>query len=259
MILQSPINLFFLGLKNQDLDALGALLDALGTSVEPPLPVMRGIAGLRKKPPASPVESPYEPGNILAERLLRRYLRIRAVQDTLTALDFKKAGPRAGLDDFVFSQIDFSVYKKIPEDDFAPFSRPGLDDFEDSFFKPFSLDREAAASMIGWAYQKTGGFFEIREDRLLGHPLLMSLMRSLQTSTAFVPLLSREELFTECVHLARGFGPVFTLFLRALDGAMVEHPDGASTDLSVRTDKGLTLRGTFHPRGKAYTITLASA
>ncbi|MDR2661592.1 MAG: hypothetical protein LBC31_01185, partial [Treponema sp.] len=93
-------------------------------------------------PLALPSALPADKAGPLGARLNRRYLRVRTVQDELGKLDFEKARPGAALDDFVFAQTDFSVYKKISAEEFGLFSA-GLEDYDDDFYAGnFRMDRE---------------------------------------------------------------------------------------------------------------------
>jgi hypothetical protein len=250
--------------------------------------IVGGAAGITNSGPAAaaavtcPGEEPRsirpsaEVPGLIGERLHRRYLRICAVQDELGKLDFTKTKPGAALKDLVFDQADFSVYKKISAENFALFSGPGLDDFGPPFFaKAFALDREKVGSLINNAYQRIGAFYYIKQEKLLFNPLLMAVMRTLHTSLEFAPVFTGEEIRTECtalLHYLMGknivekeilpFLPqiklIFFRLLEALDGVSLEHPDGMKTELSAvrAADTRITLKGTFHPRGKAYTIPL---
>jgi hypothetical protein len=223
-------------------------------------------------------------GGILGGRLDRRYRRIKIAQAELGKLDFTKAAPGTAFDDFVFAQIDFSIYRKIPAGEFALFSESGLEDFEAPFFpRFFRMDRKAVGTLIAQTYRPLDGFAVIKEDKLLKNPLLMAIMRTLHTSLEFAPFLEKEEILRECnrlirfleqrslerssleqgslgkgayFHLARGFGKLFSQLLLALDGARVIHADGMITGLSAVSGG---LKGTFRPHNKAYTIPLVTA
>jgi hypothetical protein len=196
--------------------------------------------------------------------LNRRYRRICFVQDELERLDFRKAGSGAAFNDFVFDQIDFSVYKKIADEDFALFSGEGLEDFESIFFEQsFHLNREKVKKLIAGAYTRTGGFYRIKQENLLSNPLLMSLLRTLHTSLAFTPLFTADLVLEECKRLRRFMenpGEMYGALLKAMHGAAFIHTGGIRTDLyAVQEENTLTLRGVFHPNGKAYTIVLAKS
>ncbi|MDR3248335.1 MAG: hypothetical protein LBT39_06070 [Treponema sp.] len=252
------------------LTAVPALPPELG------LPTLRDLAALRER--AAPAALAAPAAGLLGGRLDRRYRRIRFAQGELGRLDFSKAAPGTAFDDFVFAQIDFSIYQKIPAEEFALFSECGLEDFEDAFFpRFFRMDRKAVATLIAQTYRPLDGFAVIKEDKLLKNPLLMAVMRTLHTSLEFAPLLEKEAVLRECntllrfleqaplvgkrlFHLARGFGTLFAQLLLALDGARVIHADGMITGLSAASGaEGTVLKGTFRPHRKAYTIPLAAA
>ncbi|GHT79181.1 hypothetical protein FACS1894130_07210 [Spirochaetia bacterium] len=291
-------NRFCAGLKKQELVCadVSALLGVLGTLPPdaPEMPVLMSLARLASAAnDGSAAATTVTQSGLIAGRLHRRYLRICTVQDELGKLDFNKAKPGAVLNDFVFDQADFSVYKKISAEEFSLFSGPGLDDFGEPFFaKAFALDREKIGALINNAYQRIGAFYYLKQEKLLFNPLLMAMMRTLHTSLEFAPIFTGEEILTECTALFRYLTEknvveteilsdlnrtiklVFFRLLEALDGVSMEHPDGMKTGLSTvkttippteapsqpatpaATDMHITLRGTFHPRNKAYTIPL---
>jgi hypothetical protein len=267
-----------------------AFLRALGTlPAESPRPsLLLGIASLSAAAgsgAAPPEALPVGRAGPLGARLDRRYLRIRAVQDELGKLNFEKAKPGAALDDFVFEQTDFSMYKKIGAEEFSLFSAgAGIDDFDDGFYTgSFGMDREKTEAVISSAYRRIGAFYYINKEAHLRNPLLMAAMRTLHTSLAFRPLVTGEELRIEfaCVvrYLAensvvderaflpafQNFGAVYADLLGLLGGSAVLHGDGMITNLAAGPaeapggggGKGPALSGVFHPRGKAYTMRLA--
>ncbi|MDR2785492.1 MAG: hypothetical protein LBB83_06220 [Treponema sp.] len=270
-----------------------AFLRALGTlPAKGPRPgLLLGIASLsgaagggRTTPSALPSALPVDRAGPLGARINRRYLRVRAVQDELGKLDFEKAKPGDALDDFVFGQTDFSIYKKINAEDFSLFSA-GLDDYDDDFYAGFfRMDREKTGTVIDSAYRRIGAFYYMNREKHLHNPLLMGVMRTLHTSLAFRPLITGEELRAEFTGVVRylivnkvvdgkiflpsvqNFDAVYYDLLKALDGSSVIHGDGMITNLAVEpaTDAGFAdagkifaLKGTFHPRNKAYTMCLA--
>jgi hypothetical protein len=236
-------------------------------------PLLHGIAALSS---ARPSALPLAQAGKLGSRLNRRYLRIRAVQDALGKLNFNKAKPGTALNDFVFEQTDFSLYKKIAAEDFSLFDT-GLADFDDDFFtENFGVGREKTAALIASAYKRIGAFYYLNRESHLHNPLLMALMRNLHTSLAFRPVITGKELLAEFTGAFRrpvapgDFAVVYYEFLKLLDGSAVSHADGMITLLVVEpkagpgmgaafTDsgKGPALKGIFHPRGKAYTLHLA--
>jgi 8-oxo-dGTP pyrophosphatase MutT (NUDIX family) len=262
---------------NASLPWVRQLLRDLGTlpaDVRRELPLLFDIAVLCAASGAPPASwGPVRQG------LNRRYLRIRFVQGELERLDFNKAAPGAAFNDFVFDQIDFSMYKKIPEEEFTLFSGGGLEDFDPSFFeRAFRLSREKAGLLINAAYTRIGGFYYVKQEKLLANPLIMAILRNLQTSLEFGPLFTAGALQRECAallrfledgsevpgtrpeaafYLSEGFDRFFAALIRALHGSGLTHSDGMRTDLSaVHEAGGLTLKGTFHPQGKGYTIPL---
>jgi hypothetical protein len=268
-----------------------AFLRALGTlPAESPRPrLLLGIAALSAdngkaggSNTAQPV--PTAQAGLLGARLNRRYLRVRTVQDELGKLNFEKAKPGVALDDFVFEQTDFSMYKKIGEEEFSLFTA-GLEDFDDSFYTgSFRMDRKKTGRVVNGAYKRIGGFYYIKQEQQLYNPLLMAVMRTLHTSLAFVPLVTPEELraeFLAVVHYLtenkvvekqtflpamESFNAVYSTLLELLDGAAVLHGDNMVTTFTVepakaaalaRGESGPILKGVFHPRDKAYTMRLA--
>ena len=265
-----------------------AFLRALGTlPAKGPRPVLLpGIASLtaaRGGGRTAPAPLAADRAGTLGARLNRRYLRIRAVQDELGKLDFEKAKPGAALDDFVFEQTDFSMYKKIGAEDFSLFSA-GLEDYDDDFYAgSFRMDREKTGTLINSEYRRIGAFYYINQEKHLHNPLLMAVMRTLHTSLAFRPLVTEEELKAEFAGVVRylaakkvieekiffpavqNFNAVYCDLLKLLDGSAVIHGDGMITNLEVEpltdaaspgTEKIFALKGIFHPRNKAYTMRL---
>jgi hypothetical protein len=256
------------------------LLRDLGTfpaNVRQELPLLFDIAVLCGGKPPLGGRPPASWGPI-RQGLNRRYLRIRFVQGELGRLDFSKAAPGAAFNDFVFDQIDFSAYKKISEEEFTLVSGGGLEDFDASFFeRAFRLSREKAALLINAAYTRIGGFYYIKQEKLLANPLIMAILRNLQTSLEASPLFSAGALREECACLLRflegseapgarpeaafyfneGFDRFFAALIQALHGSGLTHSDGMRTDLVAVHEAGrLTLKGTFHPQGKGYTVPL---
>jgi hypothetical protein len=264
--------------RNIDLPRTRRLLSGLA-ALPPDMPgkpsLLTDVAALCAGTPGADPDAAVSWGPV-RRGLNRRYLRVRFVQSELERLDFKKAGPGVRFNDFVFDQIDFSAYKKIPAEEYSLYSREGLEDFEPPFFtRNFRLSREKTLALISGAYTRAEGFYCIRQEKMLFNPLLMSILRTLQTSLEFAPLFTGEAVRDECramFHLLRpgeaengaaflredGPDRLFASLLRALHGASMIHPDGMKTNLSaLQEENALFLRGAFHPQGKAYTITLA--
>jgi hypothetical protein len=200
--------------------------------------------------------------NTVRQRIESRYRRIRFVHQELAKLDAaakENAGNAASLsngsfEDFVFSRIDFSVYKKIDAEEFRLLFDEGLADYDEAFFrKAFNLSRDDVRSTIARSYIRVGPFFVSKSSG----PLLLSIMRTLHSSLEFAPLLDAGDV------------PVREQLLAVagvLDNIVIRHDDGMETRLFVpKADESTApstpagtaiLCGTFHPLNKAYTITL---
>jgi hypothetical protein len=186
----------------------------------------------------------------IRRRMESRYRRLCFVQQELANLDTAagnlRAAPAESFEDFVFGQIDFSLYRKIEEEEFRLLFDEGLEDFSEGFYvKAFGMGREDVRKTINGAYLKIGPY---RACKKAG-PLILSIMRTLHASLEFAPLFCREELEDEKQY--RGL-------IAALDGVEIRHHDGMITQLFAPGDGTGALCGTFHPQGKAYTIPLVS-
>ena len=289
----SSFKAFFASLKDKPPDRRSAdrfLRDLF--EMDPPsgfMPVLRDAAAL--------AAGAYRSGSgavsgAVAARLNRRHLRLCFVQEELGKLDFKKAKRGTAFDDFVFGQTDFSTYNEIDEETFRQLYIDGFGDFSGAFFeKAFGITREAAAAAVRDGYRRAGAFYLQRKPGAPDSPgglsrfLLLSIMRTLQTSLDFLPLITAEEALAECnalirflqkesppgswspaesfFYLARNFNVFFGCLLCSLHGAAFIHGDGMETLLTAGPGRGeaagnLTLYGAFHPAGKAYTIPLVS-
>ncbi|MDR2072879.1 MAG: hypothetical protein LBP60_05560 [Spirochaetaceae bacterium] len=196
----------------------------------------------------------------------RELTRLNAAAKTNTALQRGPVQNRTGtaqkpgepgplhnnFEDFVFSQIDFSIYNTIDAEEYNLLFNRGLEDFDEPFFqKAFNMNREAVRRTIAEAYIKAGPFFIRRSASLL----LLSIMRTLHTSLEFAPLLTKADVSGED-HLRTLIG--------ALDGVVIRHADGTETrlfvpaagDAGTKTGPRPLLCGTFYPLNKPWTITL---
>jgi hypothetical protein len=207
---------------------------------------------------ASPAGSSVETlTNTIRRRIESRYRRICFVYGELAKLDVAAKGSGApgtsvkdnadgsaaagSFEDFVFSRIDFSIYKKIDAEEFRLLFDEGLADYEEEFFrKAFAMNREKVRETIESSYIRAGPFYVCKS----AGPLLLSIMRTLHTSLEFAPLLSGND-----VADAEQLG----LLTAALDGVVIRHDDGMETRLFM---KGSSLYGTFRPVNKAYTVML---
>ncbi|MDR1306504.1 MAG: hypothetical protein LBK74_02885 [Treponema sp.] len=206
---------------------------------------------------ASPAGSAAEAlTNTIRQRVESRYRRICFVYRELAKLDAaaqksgapevsakdKAEGNATGsFEDFVFSRIDFSIYKKIDAEEFRLLFDEGLADYEELFFrKAFAMNREQVRETIQASYIRVGPFYVCKG----AGPLLLSIMRTLHTSLEFAPLLAGNDAVN-----AEQLG----LLTAALDGVVIRHDDGMETRLFIKDD---SLYGTFRPMNKAYTLML---
>jgi len=203
---------------------------------------------------------------LVRQRIESRYRRILFVHEELERLNsLARLEPSAkpellpqqknqirSYEDFVFSRINFSVYKKIATEEFTLLFDKGLADYDDAFFpRAFSLSRDEVRETIKKSYVKAGPFYLCKKSS----PLLLSIMRTLHTSLDFAPLLASDEITDE---------DQIKSIAEVLDGLVIQHDDGMETKLfmpkteekSSGTQGQRILCGTFHPLGKACTITL---
>jgi hypothetical protein len=231
--------------------ACGKILENLPVDPSLPIPLLREFAG---KPAAA--------NGLLWKRLERRYLRLCAVQEELGRLDFKKTGGNVSFGDFVFSQTDFSRYVKISESGFALYAE-GLEDFDDRFFEEnFGISRAETEKTINRSFKKANGFYRL----LRPGPVILAVMRTLETSTGTLPLAGAGEIAGEMKALCEYLGldadilpeekaGAFLGYLAGrLDKTTVTHADGEETVLF--TGENGDLMGTFKPGGKAWTVVL---
>ena len=200
--------------------------------------------------------------SVLMNRIKRRYLRLCRVQEELGRLDFKKANPADSPEDYVFSQIDFSRYKEIHERTFNTVFLEGIDDFGKTFFQVnFSLAREELHALLEKNYEKIESMYKLKRE----NPMILSIMRTLETSLEDLPLFSFEEIekelnrlseFTENHVFMPEIKEAYPLLLFCLDGMTITHKDGMSTRLFVSDDGALS--ATFQPGGKPWTRVLIS-
>jgi hypothetical protein len=204
--------------------------------------------------------------NTIKRRIESRYRRILFVHKELAKLDAaakqqkKTAGisrrandserrfPSGSFEDFVFSRIDFSVYKKIDAEEFRLLFDEGLDDYTEMFYQQnFNMSREETRKVIARSYLRIGPFYLCKK----ASPLLLSIMRTVHTSLQFAPLLDAE-------------GKQLRIMAELLDGVVIRQSDNTETKLFVPAassggkNGAPLLCGTFYPLGKACTITLVN-
>jgi hypothetical protein len=184
---------------------------------------------------------------LFRRRLDRRYARLCFIQAELGGLDFKKAKKGVSVEDFVLNQTDFSRYREISAAGFVFFTGEGLGDFEEPFFlKYFGMPRSETLSLIERSYRKEGSLRRLVEE----NPLILSVMRTLQTSLELGPLIRRQEV----PGISRG---AFRSLVYKLDNTVITHEDGMTTKLFISPQGDLC--GTFRPGNKPWTLVLIPA
>ena len=209
-------------------------------------------------------------GGIIYRRLNRHYLRLCRVTGELDRLDLNKVAPYSlqafSLEDFVFSNINFSRYREINEKDFGLFIPEALDDFSEEFFrKNFGFCRVEVQTVIEGSYKKTQGQFmnEGKYEMIRENPLILSIMRTLETSLENSPLFTIGEIQKEVEKLPGLSGKriiipemntLYHLIVLSLNNTSVTHEDGMVTKLLVSRERELT--GIFRPGNKPWTRVL---
>jgi len=197
----------------------------------------------------------------LKKRINRLYCRLCRLQEELGRLDLKKAKPNVSLglsaEDYIFSSIDFSRYREINENYFTKLFAEGLADFgEDFLMKNFKRGKGEIKTLIETSYKKVEGVYKIGKDS----PLILSVMRTLETSLDTLPLFSLEEITEELNRIPANYGgrenqqKLYSLLVTSLDGVLVTHDDGMTAKLFIN-DSG-ELAGTFRPADKPWTVAL---
>jgi hypothetical protein len=222
------------------------------------IPILRELTSLAANAVAAAGET-----RPVKKRINRVYLRLCRLQEELGRLDLKKAKPNISLglslEDFIFSSIDFSRYREINENYFTTLFSEGLADFGDGFFKKnFNRGRSEIKTLIEQSYKKAEGVYKIGKES----PLILSVMRTLETSLDTLPIFSLEEITEEFDRIPAKYGgrenqeKLYSLLVSSLDGVVITHDDGMTTKLSV-TASG-ELAGTFRPADKPWTLVLIS-
>ena len=264
------------------------VLGKTGTSIRKidPKPVFNFVVSLKRDLPLSvPIlrelsalgtgRASEKEAAIIKRRLERVYLRMRRIQEELVHLDLKKAAAGVSPEDFIFSRIDFSRYREIEASYFEALFLDGQDDFDETFLKKaFGLERKELKSIISEGYRKTEGFYKILKE----NPVILSVMRCLETSLENSPLFSAKEIEDELNNLMffleysagsrqgrgspqdgrnrlmPGMEKLYPLLVFSLDGVCITHGDGMETTLFI-TGQG-ELSGTFRPANKPWTRVL---
>jgi hypothetical protein len=218
------------------------------------IPILRELTGMAvnaERAETGPVE----------KRLRRQYYRLCRLQEELEHLDLNKAKASLSIgytvEDFIFSHIDFSRYREINENYFEKLFAEGLEDYSDAYFwLNFRRHKVEIKDLIGGNYKKTEGVYRVKRES----PLLLSVMRTLETSLDTVPPFSLHEVMEEQSKITTKYGgkenrkKIFRLLVSSLDGVIITHDDGMTTKLFVK-DSG-ELAGTFRPANKPWTLIL---
>jgi hypothetical protein len=218
------------------------------------IPILRELTGIA-------ADAPQAEAGPVKKRINRLYYRLCRLQEELGQLDLKKARPNVSLglalEDFVFSNIDFSRYKEINENYFTMLFAEGLEDFGESFLREnFKRGGKEIKTLIGESYKKAEGVYKIEK----ASPLVLSVMRTLETSLDTLPLLGLEEITKEFDSIPAKYGgrenqkKIYSLLVTSLDGVLITHNDGMTTKLFI-TASG-ELAGTFRPADKPWTRVL---
>ena len=241
-------------IKPPQMDVLNSFLDIISSlkkNLPLSIPLLKDIAALNK-------DGDDFQGQI-RERIKRLYLRLCRVQEELGRLDLKKAPPGVSPEDYIFSQIDFSRYRKIDEETFLSFFLEGIEDFTDIFFKKiFGYDKEKVKTTMKESFLLQDGVYILKRD----NTIILSIMRTLETSLESRPLFSAEEINEEIKNLVEFMGGsrlkkqknLFPLLVKSLDNKIIRHKDGMTTKLSVSSNGNLS--GTFRPGDKPWTLVL---
>ena len=236
----------------------------LSLKKDKPIPILRDLAML-----VSADKTGQRQIDFLKKRLDRIYKRLCCQQKELGSLDLKKAYSSASqrklasagnLEDYVFSRIDFSRYREVSSVDFESFFLEGVADFPDSFFRiNFRLGKKETSLLIKESYEKKGEIYKLQKET----PLILSVMRTLETSLEASPLFIIEEIQSELDFLKDITGAntkmpeaktLFSLLAFSLDNINITHDDEMITKLFIPPHGGLS--GTFRPGDKPWTRVL---
>ena len=259
---------FFAGLgragappEGTDVSAFFKLVASLKRDLPISVPILRELASLETGRTADNEEG------ILKKRINRCYLRLCRVQEELSRLDLKKAASGSTLEDYVFSRIDFSRYREIDIGYYEVLFSEGLRDFDETFLsKKFGIAREELQSLMEGCYKKTERYYKIQKE----NPLILSVMRTLETSLENSALFTAVEIREEIINLydfaggvsvkgkiLPGMEKLYPLLVLGLDGVTIAHADGMTTKLFISRDGDLS--GTFRPSDKPWTKVLVPA
>jgi len=232
----------------------------LALAQPPSIPILRELALLSTG--TAPAELDAGP---LKKGIHRRYLRLCRLQIELGRLDLKKATPGISFEDFIFSKINFFRYREIEEKYFITLFIEGLKDFDEVFYRrKLNIGKKEVQTLIDMNYKKTEGFYKIQRE----NPMVLSIMRTLETSLDDLPLFAPNEISGELTKLTRlaskSFSSfpaeiqnpytLFPLLVLSLDNTVIAHEDGMETKLVVSAEGNL--EGLFRPDDKPWTRVL---
>ena len=223
-----------------------------------------------------------KPG-FLERKIDRHYKRLCRVQEELNQLNKNQTKPdkNSSFEDFVFSKINFSRYKIISVEDFNSLIPDAFMDFSEALFeKNFfhgegsgeipildegNFYRQKLLNLVEKSYEKNAGNYILKTET----PLIISLMRTLDTSLENSDLFGMNDIERELFNLERisgeslpldiGMEELFCQLVSSLDGLNITHNDGMKTKLFInRREDGWDLSATFMPGNKAWTRKLIS-
>jgi len=159
----------------------------------------------------------------------------------------------------------------MDEKDFEDLFPEGLTDFGGAFFKKnFGRGEKEIQSLIAESYKKTKGIYTLRTGVPGETTLIISIMRTLETSLETLPLFTAEETEEELKNLLEfvegsskksprkeelpGVERLYPLLVSGLDNVLIRHKDGMTTKLFI--SPGGDLSGTFRPGNKPWTVVL---
>jgi len=265
---------FFAGLENTRAASTGAelrpfldLVLSLKQNLPLSIPLLRELAGLITNRDQNLSNDAKRETGVIKRRIDRRYRRLCRMQEELGRLDFRKAAPGISPEDYIFSRIDFSRYRTMNKNEFEHLFPEGIADFGDAFFKKnFGLAEKEIQSLIERSYERTDRTYTLQQADAGKNRLILSIMRTLETSLETLPLFSSEEIKEETENLLGFVGArqqfipgkelLYPLLVSGLDNVLITHEDGLETKLFISSTGDLS--GTFRPGGKPWTVILIS-
>ena len=231
---------------------------SLGDNYTGEIPILHSIAvlwSISRENRGSTVN--IKPG-LIEKRIDRHYKRLCRVQEELENLNARKNAAKndTSFKDFAFSNTDFTPYKKMPIKQYEMLIPEALGDFKEEFLRGnFGMGRKDLHIFLENKYVKQDDHYILKED----NPLVISIMRSLDTSLDNADLFSFGEIESE-LSLLSSFIEVpetkelFPLLVSCLDKLTISHSDGQKTKLFIQSPD--ELRAVFMPGSKAWTRVL---